>query len=253
MNPLFTGKEITELESVDSTNSYAIELLKHHKLAEGHVVWAKQQLQGRGQRGNTWESEAGSNVTASVIFFPTFLAPGKQFQLTQAISLGVCDFLSYTLDRCKIQQPVFIKWPNDLFVNNRKIAGILIENSLRGSQIAAAVAGIGINVNQTSFNAANGPVSLKMLTGESFDIRACIDDLCAFLEPRYLQLRAGKTALLNEEYLSRMYRLGEWSYYKAGDHSFPGRISGVADDGKLLVEMENGDTRAFDFKEIAFL
>lgn len=253
MNPLFTGKEITELESVDSTNSYATELLKHRRLTEGHVVWAKRQTQGRGQRGNVWESEPGSNVTLSVILYPTFLPPGKQFYLTQAISLGVCDFVSYYLNRCGAQRPVFIKWPNDIFAGDQKIAGILIENSLRGAQIAAAVTGIGINVNQSVFNSPNDPTSLRLLTGHTFDIRACVHDLCAFIEPRYLQLRAGKIALLQEEYHSRMYRMDEWSYYRAGDRVFAGRISGVTDEGRLLVDAESGERLVFDFKEVTFL
>lgn len=253
MSPLFTGKEITELESVDSTNSYAIELLKHHKLAEGHVVWAKRQKQGRGQRGNIWESEPGSNITASIIFFPAFLSPAKQFRLTQAVSLGVYDFLSYYLGNYNVKQPVHIKWPNDILVGERKIAGILIENSLRGQQIAAAVVGVGLNVNQSHFYSSNVPTSLRLLTGQSFHIRTCLEDLCAFLEPRYLQLRAGKAERLHEEYVSRMYRLEEWSHYRSGDRIFSGRIIGVQDDGRLRVETESGDVLAFDFKEIVFV
>ena len=253
MNPLFTGQEITELESVDSTNSYATELLKHRNLTEGHVIWAKQQTHGRGQRGNVWESEAGSNVTLSVVWYPVFLSPGDQFLLTQAVSLGVADFLSYKLNEAGARAAVQIKWPNDLFADEHKIAGILIENSLRNGLLAASIVGIGINVNQVRFASGNQPVSLRMLTGRSYDVRACVEELCSFLEPRYLQLRAGKHRQLHDEYLSRLYRISEWCYYGAGGRRFAGRIYGVAPDGRLLMELENGDAAAFDFKEVVFL
>lgn len=253
MNPLFTGKEITELESVDSTNSYAIELLKSHRLAEGHIVWTKSQLRGRGQRGNVWESERGSNITLSVIWYPVFLLPARQFLLTQAVSLGVADFLGYKLEQAGAQKAIQIKWPNDMFVDDRKIAGILIENSLRTDAITSSVVGIGLNMNQKKFSFADDPISLALLTGQSYDIRTCILELCAFLEPRYLQLRAGKTQLLQEEYLSWLYRLNEWHYYKAGDHVFTGKVRGVSDAGRLLVETEDRKVNAFDFKEIVFV
>jgi BirA family biotin operon repressor/biotin-[acetyl-CoA-carboxylase] ligase len=253
MSPLFTGKEITELESVHSTNSYATELLKQRMLTEGHVVWAKRQTHGRGQRGNTWESEGANNVTASVVWYPVFLPPSKQFQLTQAVSLGIADLLAHYLEKSGVKKPVHIKWPNDIFIGDQKIAGILIENSLRGGQIAVAIVGVGINVNQVSFNAPNNPTSLAKLTGKAFDIRAVIDDMCSFLEPRYLQLRAGKTAQLNNEYLARMYKLDEWSCYRAGDKIFTGMITGVADDGKLLMDLASGEKKSFDLKEVAFV
>lgn len=253
MNPLFTGKEITELESVDSTNSYAIELFKHRNLTEGHVVWAMQQTHGRGQRGNVWESEAGSNVTMSVVWYPVFLSPSDQFSLTQAVSLGVSDFLSQKLDEAGARSSIRIKWPNDIFADEHKIAGILIENSLRNGMLAASVVGVGINVNQTKFASTNVPVSLRMITGRSYDQRECVDELCSFLEPRYLQLRAGRRGQLHDEYLSRLYRISEWCYYEAAGRKFAGRIYGVAPDGRLLMELENGDSAAFDFKEVVFL
>lgn len=253
MSPLFTGKQITELESVDSTNSYATELLRTGMPAEGHVVWARQQLKGKGQRGNVWESEAENNITLSVIWFPVFLSPSKQFLLTQAVSLGVADFLSQKLASSNINKRVLIKWPNDIFIDDHKIAGILIESSLRGSEIASAVVGIGINVNQTSFQSPNKPVSLALLTGKTFDIRECVYDLCAFIEPRYLQLRAGKIEKLKSDYLDCLFRLDEWSFYESQGERFAGRISGVSDEGRLRVERESGEVREYDFKEIVFV
>lgn len=253
MNPLFTGQEITELESVDSTNSYATELLKHRNLTEGHTVWARRQTHGRGQRGNSWESEAGSNVTMSVIWYPLFLSPSSQFMLTQAVALGVSDFLSYKLSQAGVQAYIQIKWPNDLFADEHKIGGILIENSIRNGVVAASIVGVGVNINQTDFASANKPVSLKLLTGKSYDIRICVEELCAFLEPRYLQLRGGKYGQLHEEYLSRLYRLNEWAYYEAAGRRFTGRITGVAPGGRLLMELEGQEHAAFDFKEVVFL
>lgn len=253
MSPLFTGKEITELESADSTNSYATELLRTGRLSEGHVVWARRQLKGRGQRGNVWESEAEKNVTLSVVWFPVFLSPSKQFLLTQAVSLGVADFLSQKLASAGINKRVLIKWPNDIFVDDHKIAGILIENSLRSAEIASAVVGIGINVNQTNFSSSNDPTSLALLTGKTYDIRECVYDLCAFLEPRYLQLRGGKIEKLKSDYLDCLYRLDDWSFYESGGERFAGRIRGVSDEGRLRVERESGEVREYDFKEIGFL
>lgn len=253
MNPLFTGQEITELESVDSTNSYATELLKHRNLTEGHVVWAKRQTHGRGQRGNNWESEAGSNVTMSVIWYPVFLSPSRQFMLTQAVALGVSDFLSYKMSEAGIRSQIRIKWPNDVLANEQKIAGILIENSIRNGSVAYSIVGIGINVNQVDFTSVNKPVSIKLITGRHYDIRVCVEELCAFLEPRYLQLRGGKHDQMHEEYLSRLYRLNEWAYYSSAGNRFAGRIVGVAPGGYLQMELENGERVAFDFKEVTFL
>ena len=132
------------------------QLIKNTEVAEGTVVLAKEQTSGRGQVNNTWESSYGDNLLMSIVLYPEFLHAGNQFLLSKFVSLAIVDFLSYYLEN------VTIKWPNDIYVGNKKIAGVLIENSLRGAFISSSVVGIGLNVNQTEFSSSiPNPTSLK--------------------------------------------------------------------------------------------
>ena len=140
------GQVFEEFEMLPSTNQYAQELLSKSKPVEGTVISAQNQHAGRGQIGSSWEAAPGQNLTLSIILYPQFLAIQHQFQLNQSISLGVRDFIAKY-----VQKPVKIKWPNDIYVNEKKIGGILIQNTLSGSSIQSTIAGIGINVNQKHF------------------------------------------------------------------------------------------------------
>ncbi|MEK7257732.1 MAG: biotin--[acetyl-CoA-carboxylase] ligase [Bacteroidota bacterium] len=255
MNTLFVGQVVHRLPEVASTNDHAFALLSKSKPPEGTVISAAEQTAGRGQIGSGWESEPGKNLTLSFIFYPEFLPANRQFLLSQAISLGVFDFISNELLSFSGMPPVFIKWSNDIYIGDKKVVGILIQNILIGSILRSSVVGIGININQIVFltNPPN-PTSLKLETGSDFDLEILLADLCSCLEKRYLQLKSQKISLLRQDYLSHLYRLHQPAFYqRSNGEIFRGTIAGVAESGKLEMVLEAGGIEYFDLKEIRFL
>jgi len=249
-NTLFIGKVLLELEEVDSTNSYAMNLLSKNKPSEGTVISAHDQTEGRGQIGSNWESEAGKNITISLFLYPSFLPIKQQFLLNQAMSLSVFDFISRF-----IKTDVKIKWPNDIVVNDKKIAGTLIQNILAGNHFQTSIIGIGINVNQTYFRSdVPNPTSLKLETKSENDLQNLVNLLCCDIEKRYLQLRADHSSIIQKEYLSNLYRYQEDAIYQRMDNDavFSGKIIGVDESGKLLIDHTKGQS-AFSIKEVKFL
>jgi BirA family biotin operon repressor/biotin-[acetyl-CoA-carboxylase] ligase len=250
MKTLFVGQNSFHIESLDSTNSYASEMLRQIAPVDGTLIYTFRQLSGRGQRGNSWESEPNRNVALSLILHPRFLAPDQQYFLTKVASLAVSDVMAEMLGAST--RRVTIKWPNDIYVNDHKIAGILIENTLKERVIHSSVIGIGINVNQVLFNDAPNATSLMMLTGKEFSLPGIVDRICERAEAYYLQLRSGKYRELSELYLSRLYRKDEWANFRSGEEIFLGKITGVSAGGKLQLERQNGGPAEYDLKEIAF-
>ncbi len=222
-------------KELDSTNSYISRALETEQLAEGTIVHAEYQSAGKGQSGNKWESEKGKNLTFSIILYPSFIRPSEQFLISVTISLGICDFLKRHINKCSI------KWPNDTYVDNDKIAGILIEHSLMADKIQYTIAGIGLNLNQEHFlSDAVNPVSLKILTGHEYDPVVVLDELSIDLDKRYNQLKNKEFTQLREDYIRQIFRLNEWSKFKDSTGYFRGRIITVTDEGLVRVEKENG-------------
>ena len=242
------GKTILKFESLDSTNNYAISLLSKSDLDEGCVVVAEEQQSGRGQRDNSWESEKGLNLLLSIVLHPSFLPVKYQFLISKVVALGVCEVLSLYVD------DVSIKWPNDIYVGDNKIAGILIENFLSGSTIDSSIVGIGININQRKFfsNAPN-PISLSQVTDAFFDKDELLDLFLNSIDKWYSFLKSKEVTMIDTEYLKRMYRIDAESFYKDADGEFVGRIIGVNPIGQLVVDKENGKLKEYHFKEIEFL
>lgn len=216
---------------------------------EGDVILAQCQTAGRGQRGHRWESREGENLTFSLVLEPTFLPPSEQFLISECVALGVCDALS----RYGIEAR--IKWTNDIYVGDRKLAGILIEHKLQGSALARTVAGIGLNVNQQEFSRdLPNPVSMAQAAGREFDREQVLQTVATSLMVRYGQLRDGEAEKLQTEYHRRLYRLGEEHWYALPDgERFRGTIRGVEPTGALCIETDCGDERKFLFKEVEFL
>jgi BirA family biotin operon repressor/biotin-[acetyl-CoA-carboxylase] ligase len=163
------------------------------------------------------------------------------------VSLGICDFLKTLLPACKI------KWPNDIYAGDDKIAGILIENSITGKTISSSVAGIGVNVNQEQFpdNVPN-PVSLKMLTGNDYDLDSCLQQLAKCLDKRYKQVISGYRSEIRDEYTSSLYRLNAWHKFISENGEFSGRLLSVTDLGQMVIEEVGGKKREFSFREVEF-
>lgn len=247
---LFIGNHIVRLNEVDSTNTFAMSLLRGADIAEGAVITARSQTVGRGQRGNSWFSEPGKNITCSIILRPTFLGVTSQFDLTRAIALGISDLLSELLPAT----PVHIKWPNDIIAGGKKVAGILVENIINGDQLSASVAGIGLNVNQESFGSDSPQaVSVLQLTGREFDIDEALAHLFCAVEARYLQLRAGQIGKLRGDYEARLFKRGEKARYTDFKSIFDAVLEKVTEEGKLVLRCAEGEERVFGFKEVGVL
>lgn len=247
---MFVGQRLIRLDQVDSTNSFAMGLLKGMPLEEGAVVTTTKQTRGKGQRGNSWESQPGQNITCSIVLRPVFLDAAEQFDLTRAVSLALTDMLSDVLS----DQEIRIKWPNDIYVGNNKIAGILIENIVSGSQISYSVVGIGLNVNQTDFiSGAHNPTSLHKITGRTHDLDGVLKMLCAAVEVRYLQLRGNARIRLAGEYLARLFMAGTPTRFTDFSNIFEATIEEVTREGLLVLRDNNGNCRKFAMKEIGWI
>ena len=245
---MIIGSQLLYYDTLSSTNTTALQMISDEEPAEGTVVYAGYQTAGKGCGKNNWESERNKNLTFSIILYPQYILAEEQFILSESLSLGICDFISRYLPSCSI------KWPNDIYTEDKKIAGILIENSLLGSSLKSSVAGIGLNINQTVFpDSIPDPVSMKLLTGKDFDLNIILQELLSDLDKRYKQLLYGDREIIKQEYTSSLYRYEEWHNYKSSDRIFKGRITGISDQGHLIMEDQKGDIIKYSFKEIAYL
>ncbi len=248
LTTLFTGRNSTFIKEVDSTNSYLARALKIERLPEGTLLSASKQVTGRGQSGAHWESEEGKNLLVSFVFYPNFILPKDIFLLNKTFSLAVYDFVKELTN-----QAIKIKWPNDIYWNHRKLAGILIENSISSSAISHSILGIGINVNQTRFSSTiPNPVSLYDIVGIELDPDELLGSLCSYIEARYLQLKMGERGLIESDYNKVMYSINEWRTFNASGETFEGKIISVDENGRLVVEDRNGELLVFNAKEISF-
>ena len=242
---LFTGQQLLWLPECASTNTEAQALIVQNRASEGCTIITDFQTAGRGQRGNQWEAAPAENLMLSVVWQPTFLAAAQQFQLSQAVALGVHDWAATLLGA---DAKLKLKWPNDLYYGDQKLGGILIENTLSGPKIQYSVVGIGLNVNQQRF-AQPTATSLGLLTGRAYAREALAARLLECLERRYLQLRAGQVGQLRRAYLQALYRYQETHSFLIEGQRVSGQIVGVEDDGRLAVAIGN-ELRRFGMQEI---
>lgn len=238
--------KLIHLSEVDSTNSYLRTKLEN-SVEELTAVWADFQTAGRGQKGNKWESELGKNLSFSTVLYPTFVEPVDQFIISQIVSLAVKRTLSRYLDN------VTVKWPNDIYWNNRKICGILIENDLSDNHILRSIVGVGLNVNQSAFiSDAPNPISMKQITGEEYDrenlLSLIIEELCSL----NLLARTEKEAIASE-YLTSLYRREGFYPYEDEEGEFKAEVVNVESSGLYVLKTSEGDIRKYAFKEVRFL
>jgi BirA family biotin operon repressor/biotin-[acetyl-CoA-carboxylase] ligase len=247
---LFVGQTLVILKEAASTNNYLKELLSNSKpVADGTVIMAESQYAGRGQQSNRWHSEAGKNLTFSLLLKTGFLALQQQFDLTRAISLGVVTGLQEATGL-----PIQIKWPNDIYYGDKKLGGILIENLVQGSTIKNSVIGIGLNINQESFpSEIPNPTSVKQILQKDYDLNALLSQICGYIEAWYLKLKAGKLDEIREQYLANLYWLNQQHNFLSDDgEQFAGTITGVRNNGFLVLSTKNGE-KEFTLKQIQFL
>ena len=244
----FNGQKLISLKRVSSTNDYLKqELSKSTPFPEGTVIMAEEQFMGRGQVGSRWEGEPGKNLTFSLLLRPDFLPAHHQFQLNIAISTAVHRVLNTILG-----DAVKLKWPNDILVDDRKLGGILIENSVQGAYIRESVVGIGINVNQTDFQYAHRACSIKQLLHREYILTHLLYELCESIERSYRQLKTHDFLAHQQYYIAHLYGIGQDKTFRQQNKERNGSITGVDSYGRLIIRFGD-DTETFAFKEIEML
>ncbi len=241
---------IITLPETHSTNQYLQALCQEKQPHEGVVVSANYQHAGKGQRGNSWEAERDMNLLFSLLLRPTHVHPARQFVLSQLVSLALVEVLSsYAKGFC-------IKWPNDIYWHNSKVAGILIENELYGSTLGQCVVGVGLNVNQVAFlSDAPNPVSLRQIVGVELDRAALLD---VVLHRVFALYNAHRDGVLSEEALATaysevLYRNKGYHPYTSDGELFEAAIQRVEADGHLVLQTAAGEERCYAFKEVSFV
>lgn len=236
--------QIIYKESAISTNDSVRELNSEYAL-----VYAGRQEQGRGQRGNTWESESYKNLTFSFLLNPHFLPVEMQFELSMLVSLSIVA----TLENLGLKPT--IKWPNDIYIGDKKICGILIENDISGSgTINRSIIGIGLNVNQEVFvSDAPNPTSVILESGKEYNIEEVLNIFCDQFMSLYLSFREGRLKDIESRYTSLLYRFGVEARYRDAEGEFLGTIEGIAQWGTLVIKKANGQYGQYQFKEVAYL
>lgn len=237
------------LDEVDSTNSWLDR--EAAGLDDPVMVVARSQTAGHGQRGNGWESAPGENLTLSVLWRPENFRAADQFAISEATALAVVDFLAVHGIEAKV------KWPNDVYVADGKICGILIRHALSGNEISHSILGIGINVNQTRFvSDAPNPVSMSMISGESYDVALLAGELAGCIGRRLSCIYGAARQTLHEEFLRHLWR-ADGAFYPFRDAEsgefFEAAVSDVDTQGVLCLSLRDAGRRYYRFKEVAFL
>ena len=242
---------IQKLDSTESTNKYC-EALDLAEVEDFTCYWALEQTAGIGQRGNHWHSAPGQNLTFSLVLHPAFLPAARQFRLTQALSLGIKDFIESIVSIDPIVTIASIKWPNDIYVDGHKICGTLVSTRLQGNAIASAVCGIGLNVNERDFPSwVPHPTSLSLLTGQNYALEPLLRQLLACIEKRYNDLRTGLDP--EPEYLAHLMNLHVPARYIYNKEEIAATITGVDPHGRLLLSAADGRSLSCGMKEIQFV
>ena len=252
-NTIFTGKFLLQLQEIDSTNNYAHNWIANNEPIDGTVIIADHQTAGRGQFGNIWKTSAGQNLTFSIIYLPKFLLAKDAFYLNMSISLGISNGLKQYFPALDVK----IKWPNDIYIGDKKVAGILIENSISGNYLKSSIVGIGLNVLQTEFDPKlPNPTSLLLENKSQIELQDSLNIILVKIEQEYLVLRSGNFSAILASYNEILFRKGISADYMIPsintNNKFTGKIIGVARDGKLEIEFNDGNKK-FYFKEIEYV
>ncbi len=236
--------KITQFESVDSTSNYVATAFAQGKISHGSVILADKQTSGRGQREATWQSEGGLNLLFSFLVIPDNMSAFEGQSLMHCTTLALVELLKSFGIKAQI------KWPNDVYVGNKKMAGILIENQLSGSRISRSIIGVGLNINQADFGELNA-TSLFLETGKYADLKEALLRFLYQFNEHWLLLCANHASQLKSKYCSKLLGLNQTITFEDANGEFSGVISGVDDSGRLQVETAQGQN-VYDLKEIQF-
>lgn len=246
---LFLAKDVRFYDELDSTNDKLKELLRTETCMEGLVIKTNFQSAGRGQRNATWHSPKGENLLMSLLLYPKFLNPEQQFDLNKITALSI-----YTLLEDLGITNLKIKWPNDIYVSNQKISGILIENGLSSNKVSDSIIGVGLNVNTIRFpeSVKANVCSIASVLGKTFDVNQLLFGLVKNIEQYYLLLRAGKSEGIHKQFESLMLGYEENRIYVLPNgQQIEACIKGLDRSGRLVLET-GGELKYFRNKEIQF-
>lgn len=240
---------VVKLQAINSTNTYLKDCVKQGEVKNATVVVANHQKNGRGQQGSTWESEIGKNLTFSLLYRFNSLELSQQFYLNCAVSLALYDCLLPI-----VKDKLRIKWPNDIMSDNKKLGGILIENTVKSGFITQSVIGVGINVNQLQFpeNLPNAS-SLKAICHQEFDLDILLKNILNAFADKFQDIENSKFEFLNQLYHKVLYNKDIVTEFTDGKSKFSAKIIGVNLDGSLLLALENGELKSFINKSISYL
>ena len=239
---------IIQHNEIDSTNNYLKQLVRQQPLAEGTIVTTEFQTQGRGQQINSWYSTKGKNLLFSMLLYPKKMLANEVFFLSCITSLAIKKTLSPFVDN------ISIKWPNDIYWNEKKIAGILIENSLRDGFVHHSVIGIGLNVNEQSFPShLPNPVSLRQITNVVHDKEQLFETFLHKFHTLYQQLEQGNSSEIKKEYMQNLYRSDNYYCFEDSNGKIKAKIIDVLPSGHLVLKTTSGEVRKYAFKEVRFV
>lgn len=235
-------------DQLDSTNAYLQRMQSEHDI-RNWVVSADEQTAGKGMGSNGWESETGKNLTFSLAVDMGFLPAERQFLLSEAVALGIIEVLDKTLPT----EQLSIKWPNDIYYGNCKLAGILINSTIKANMMDLSIIGIGLNVNQMQFQDwPTHPISLKMITGKEYDLKPMLEQIASQVIKKVELLKSDPTSI-EQDYLKRLFRYQTWADYEVGGNVRRLFMTGIDPFGRLMLVDEKNNSYCFDIKEIRFL
>lgn len=244
MKSQYFGSHIIQIDRVNSTNNYAAKLLNQTKIPFGAVIMAQFQDDGRGQRGAVWQSKSGENLLFSAILDGSLMKECPPFYLSKCVAVSIKDTLSYFL-----KHKIHLKWPNDVLVERRKIAGVLIESQWKGNNLFSSIIGVGLNVNQTHFEYGFDATSMKLLSANDYDLKEVLQVLCTKLNFNFNRLLSKEYSDLQQDYLSSLYKYNEKTHFKIGDKLEEVVLKDVNENGMVSLEMLGGKIKEYDFSQ----
>lgn len=235
-------------DTLESTNLYAQEGIKNKKIISNCTIAAKFQSSGKGQRSSKWMSKHGENLLFSLVLFHKNIYVDQAFYISKITSLALQEFLSNMTEG-----QVKIKWPNDLYIGRRKVAGILIENNILGNKINTSVIGIGLNVNQSVFEPSINATSIFLESGQTYNLTELLESFIEYFRKWLKFYQTGEKKIISKKYISQLYGMGERRNFMDEDGIFNGKIIYVEENGQIRLRKENGFQKIYDVKEIQFI
>ncbi len=245
--PSFLGKTVYYLPECHSTNDELSGLVKKNSLKEGTVIYTDFQSKGKGQRGNKWIAGSGKNLLMSLLLLPENLSVQNQYYLNLTVGLAAVETIESL-----IGEPVCLKWPNDIYIGRNKIGGILTETSIKLSCIESAIIGIGLNINQDDIPVPKS-TSLLLESNRFHQVMDVMELLLCKMEKWYEALQQERLDTIIEAYYSKLMWLNKWHKFQSDGKRFNGKIKGIDNYGRLMIELEHNIRQTFNLKEVEFI